>query len=170
MGGPKATRQKSTEKPDEKPELSPFIRIDFCENCWSAGKRPDAPLTMFSYWKTVVPIPEQKKKLLVDDSVLMDSLLPHGRQKRTPEIRFRFVLTALILMRKRLLKYEATDPATQPAAPTTDDPNPKPEVWRMIPRGSGGGDKAVEVINPHLDAAQITEVSQQLSAILAEEV
>ena len=167
-----AGSKKKSEKPDEKPELSPFVRIDFCEKCWSEGQRPAPPLTMFSYWRTIVPIPEQKKKLLVDDSVLMDVFTRMEDKKEPQEIRFRFVL-ALILMRKRLLKYEATDPAPantdpSPGGGQSPDPSPKPpETWRMIPRGS---DKPVEVINPHLDAAQITEVSQQLSAILAEEV
>src|SRR4051812_14144413 len=53
----------------EEPAPSPFVRVDFCEACWAAGKRPDhlapaeggAPLTMFSFWKTVVPVPQQKK-------------------------------------------------------------------------------------------------------------
>ena len=79
------------------------------------------------------------------------------------EIRFRFVL-ALILMRKRLLKYEGMEEAP----PVTDLTTPKhPEIWRMLPRGT---ETPVHVINPHLNAEQITEVSQQLSAILAEEV
>ncbi len=121
---------------------------------------------MFSYWKTIVPVPEQKKKLLVDDSVLMDVFSRMEDKKEPQEIRFRFVL-ALILMRKRLLKYEATDPApTKDSALSTKD-SLAPETWRMIPRGT---DKPVQVINPHLDANQISEVSQQLSAILAEEV
>ena len=171
--GGKGDPKKKSDKPEEKPELSPFIRIDFCEKCWSEGKRPAPPLTVFSYWKTIVPIPEQKKKLLVDDSVLIDVFTRMEDKKEPQEIRFRFVL-ALILMRKRLLKYEATDPTPivaptdpSPGAGQTPDPSPKPETWRMIPRGS---DKPVEVINPHLDANQISEVSQQLSAILAEEV
>jgi hypothetical protein len=74
---------------------------------------------------------------------------------------------ALILMRKRLLKYEGTEeapPATDPAAPKA------PETWRMLPKATEGWAAAVHVINPHLTADQITEVAQQLSAILAEEV
>jgi hypothetical protein len=38
----------------------------------------------------------------------------------------------------------------------------------MLPRGEDA--QLTHVINPHLTAEQITEVSQQLSAILAEEV
>jgi hypothetical protein len=161
-----------SKKPEEKGEVSPFIRIDFCEKCWGEGKRPEdggAPLTMFSFWKTMVPVPEQKKKLLVDDSVLMDVFTRMEEKTEPQEIRFRFVL-ALILMRKRLLRYEASEPlqvAQGAEGRASETAGPQSEVWRMTPRGA---DKAVQVINPHLTAEQITEVSQQLSAILAEEV
>jgi hypothetical protein len=161
---PEKSESKS-KKTEEKPEPSPFLRIDFCESCWAAGKRPEAPLTMFSFWKTIVPVPEQKKKLLVDDSVLMDVFTRMEDKKEPQEIRFRFVL-ALILMRKRLLRYESTEPA--PATPPAEGAPPHPEVWRMFARGES--EKPILVINPHLDQNQIAEVSQQLSAILAEEV
>jgi hypothetical protein len=173
------------------PSPSPFIRVDFCESCWDKGRRPeefsaaglalessstDAPtpqLSMFSFWKTAVPLPQQKKKLLVDDSVLLDVFSRMEGKTEPQEIRFRFVL-ALILMRKRLLKYEGME-----ELPPHDPAGPKPpETWRMIPKipdptGSSGGSWAespVHVFNPHLTAEQITEVSQQLSAILAEEI
>jgi hypothetical protein len=156
-------------------EPSPFIRVDFCEACWAKGRRPEnvapesiglepaAKLTMFSFWRTTVPEPQQKKKLLVDDSVLMDVFQRMEGKSEPQEIRFRFVL-ALILMRKRLLKYEGMEELP----PVTDSMAPKPpETWRMLPKGT---EAPVHVINPHLTAEQITEVSQQLSAILAEEV
>ena len=131
---------------------------------------------MFSYWKTVVPTPQQKKKLLVDDSVLMDVFTRMEGKSEPQELRFRFVL-ALILMRKRLLKYEGMEtPAPATAAQDSElrtqnselrTQNPPPETWRMIPRGQ---ENPVHVVNPHLTAEQIAEVSQQLSAILAEEI
>jgi hypothetical protein len=158
--------KKKNAKEDEKAAPSPFIRIDFCEACWAQGKRP-TEATMFSFWKTIVPEPQQKKKLLVDDSVLMDVFGRMEGRGEPQEIRFRFVL-ALILMRKRLLKYEGMDsaPAVAPGEATPGATLP-PETWRMLPRGA---EKPVLVINPHLNADQITEVSQQLSAILAEEI
>jgi hypothetical protein len=140
--------------------VSPFARVDFCEKCWAEGKRPVSPLTMFSFWKTTVPSPEQKKKLLVDDAVLVDVFTRMEGKTEPSEIRFRFVL-ALILMRKRLLKYEGMEEGSG------EKEKGGPEIWRMIPRG---GEAAVQVVNPHLTQEQIAEVSQQLSAILAEEV
>jgi hypothetical protein len=155
----KADARAKKEKTRETPAASPFARVDFCEACWAAGKRPAPPLAMFSFWKTVVPSPEQKKKLLVDDSVLVDVFTRMEGKTEPSEIRFRFVL-ALILMRKRLLKYEGTQEKPEGM-------EKGPEIWRMIPRGT---DQAVHVVNPHLTEEQIAEVSQQLSAILAEEL
>jgi hypothetical protein len=149
---------------------SPFVRIDFGVKCWDEGKRPGdggQPMTMFSFWKTTVPTPQHKKKLLVDDSVLVDVFQRMEGKNEPQEVRFRFVL-ALILMRKRLLKYEGMEEAQKQEASSQEQEGTKaPEVWRMVPRGS---EAAVQVINPHLTEEQIAEVSQQLSAILAEEV
>jgi len=153
---PVAAVAEGEERPAGAGAESPFVRVDFCEACWEAGKRPQGMET-FSHWKTTVPAPEQKKKLLVDDAVLADVFGRMEGKTEPRDVRFRFVL-ALILMRKRLLKYEGMEEKKEGASE---------EVWRMIPRGS---EEAVRVINPHLTAEQIAEVSGQLSAILAEEV
>jgi len=79
---------------------------------------------VFCYWKT--KLPDQEK------------------------INFRFVLT-LILMRKRLLKYDSSR--------TEDDK----EIWRLR---IVGDKEFVEVVNPHLDEGQIEQLSSQLSEIL----
>src|SRR3954471_22161710 len=67
----------ASKKKEEVVEVSPFLRIDFCEACWAAGKRPEnlpavsegeageavaageargggagtGPLVMFSFWR-----------------------------------------------------------------------------------------------------------------------
>ena len=169
---------------------APFVRIEFCEACWVPGFGIAKPKPqnakqeatqgaidgeIFSYWKTSVPEAQQKKKLLVDDSVLMDVFARMEGRNEAADIRFRFVL-ALILMRKRLLKYEGTqaqqDAGGAGSGVVAGDGAARPEIWRMIPRGATGESPLpeVQVINPHLTAEQIAEVSQQLSAILAEEV
>jgi len=171
---------------DSAAAVSPFVRLDFCEKCWAEGRRPptdsntsaaalDGGGVMFSHWKTIIPVPEQKKRLLVEDSVLVDLFQRMDGRTDPREIRFRFVL-ALILMRKRLLKYEGMEdsppPAPAPAAPpptSTDSPppGPAPEVWLMRLRGT---EEFIKVLNPHLNQEQIGEVSGHLSSILAEEV
>lgn len=154
-------KEKKARDKGEAEFVSPFERIDFCEACWAAGKRPSTvreDLEMFSFWRTTVPQPQQKKRLLVDDSVLVDLFARMSERNDLAEERFRFVL-ALILMRKRLLKYEST-------AAVGEGENAK-EIWTMYLRGN---EQPVLVTNPHLNADQITEVSQQLSSILAEEI
>jgi hypothetical protein len=147
-----------------------MVRVDFCEACWLAGQRPGALPTpagdMFSYWKTVLPAANEKKKLFVDDAVLVDVFSRLADKDAPQDIRFRFVL-ALILMRKRILRYDGTQtPATSEAAVS-------PEVWDMTLRGSEKENRLptpVQVVNPNLTPEQIGEVSVQLSQILAEEI
>ena len=160
-----------------------LLRQDFCENCWQAGRRPEAgaapatshgPATegagptqigaLISFWKSQIPVPSEKKRLFVDDAVLID-LFSRLESKEAPQdVRFRFVL-ALILMRKRILRYDASRPRAAEAGGGED--------WDMVLRGSEKENRqpaAVQVINPNLTPEQISEVSQQLSQILAEEM
>ena len=72
------------------------------------------------------------------------------RESEQEKIDFRFVL-ALILMRKRRLKYEATRVEYQS------------EIWRLRITGDK---QTVEVVNPHLDEEQIEQLSSQIGEIL----
>ncbi len=126
-----------------------FERRDYCAECWQR----ESPQT-FCFWKTSVPEPTEKKKLLVDDEVLLDFFERLERAGERAKINFRFVL-ALILMRKRILKYEQTQ--------LRDGQ----EIWIM---GQVREQTKHEVVNPRLDDAQIEEVSEQLSAILRSEL
>jgi hypothetical protein len=120
-------------------------RRDFCADYWQQQK-PE----VFCYWRTKLPEPGRKKQLFVDDQMLMaffDRLAAESDQEK---INFRFVLT-LILMRKRLLKYDSSR--------TEDDK----EIWRLR---MVGDKEFVEVVNPHLDEGQIEQLSSQLSEIL----
>ena len=79
-----------------------------------------------------------------------------------------FVFRVLYLVALRGRRIPRVRPAKHETQNTKQEGGgPVPETWRMMPRGS---DQAVLVVNPHLTADQITEVSQQLSAILAEEI
>ena len=70
------------------------------------------------------------------------------------KVNFRFVL-ALILMRKRKLKYDSSKTE-----------NGK-EIWRLR---IAGEKEIVEVINPHLDEQQIQQLSSQIGNILQVEL
>ena len=105
---------------------------------------------VFSYWKTRVPEPNQTKKLFVDDNVLVNFFERLEGETEPLRINFRFVLT-LILMRKRLLKYNDSK---------QEDGQ---EVWSLRRVGT---QEIHKVVNPQLTEEQIQEVSQELGAIL----
>jgi hypothetical protein len=120
-------------------------RRDFCADYWESQK-PD----VFCYWKTRLPEPGQKKQLFVDDQMLIAFFERLEKETEQEKISFRFVL-ALILMRKRILKYDDT---------RTEDGR---EIWRLRIVGEK---QIVEVINPHLDEEQIEQLSSQIGEIL----
>ncbi len=122
-----------------------LARRDFCADYWKSEK-PD----VFCYWKTRLPEPGQKKRIFVDDEMLMTFFERLEREKEQEKINFRFVL-ALILMRKRRLKYDSS---------RVEDSK---EMWRLRVAGEK---EFVEVINPHLDEEQIKQLSSQIGEIL----
>lgn len=122
-----------------------LARRDFCADYWLAEK-PD----VFCYWKTKLPRPDEKKHIFVDDEMLMAFFERLEQESEQEKINFRFVL-ALILMRKRRLKYDSS---------RTEDGK---EIWRLR---IAGEKNFVEVINPHLDEEQIEQLSSQIGEIL----
>lgn len=99
-----------------------LVRVDISPEAWEAGKRPEH---LFSYWKAVVPEPNEKKKTFVDDEVLLNLLERLADAEQPQRIAFRFVLT-LILMRKKLLRYDKTIHKTvEYTPPPTPEPTPE---------------------------------------------
>ena len=90
-----------------------FERRDFCADYWEQHK-PE----VFCYWKTRLPEPGQKKQMFVDDDMLMSFFERLANEVEQEKVNFRFVL-ALVLMRKRRLKYDST---------RTDGDS---EIWRL---------------------------------------
>lgn len=126
-----------------------FQRCDYALAHWQ-GLPPDA----FCFWRSRVPRRHRKRRLLVDDAVLVDLFNRLADHDEPIKIQFRFLL-ALILMRKRLLKYEET---VRQAGQ---------ELWLMRLKGQ---DQPQRVMNPQLGEDEIEQVSQQLGAILNEDV
>lgn len=124
-------------------------RRDFCADYWESQK-PE----VFCYWKTKLPQPGQKRQLFVDDQMLMAFFERLEKETEQEKIDFRFVL-ALILMRKRILKYDATR--------VEDDK----EIWHLRIVGEK---QTVEVVNPHLDEEQVEQLSSQIGEILQAEL
>jgi len=127
-----------------------LVREDYSLAYWEAHPCDDAP-SVVGVWRTRVPEPQAKKKLLIDDGLLMNLFERLEGAEEPARINFRYVLT-LILMRKKLLVYDHTEKDDQGL-----------DVWRLRAKGS---DKIHEVIDPHLDESQIAEVSENLSEIM----
>jgi hypothetical protein len=136
-------------------------RLDVALEAWQEGKRPDR---LFSHWRTVVAQPNQKKKLFVDDDVLMNLFRRLEGSDQPERLAFRFVL-ALILMRKRLLRYDSSE--RRPVGPATPEGQPQEEWWKVTPRGE---EQPIEVLNPRLDEEKVQQVAQNLSEILEAEL
>ena len=130
-----------------------LVRQDFCVDYWNEH-HPE----VYCFWKSKMPHPEQKKKkLFVDDAMLMAFFDRLEEETEKQKIDFRFVLM-LILMRKRKLKYESS---RLEKGQTEDDHST--EIWTLKVTGQ---DRTVDVVNPHLDEDQIEELSGQMGQIL----
>ncbi len=141
-------------------------RLDFCPECWAAGRRPGGATALISFWKTAVPDAGKKRRPVVDDHVLLDLFNTLEGREAASDAQLRFVL-ALLLMRKKLLKYDGVAQARTSGGDTGAEAGAMsaPEIWRMLPRQG----PPVLVANPDLSPEQIGEVSEQLSAVLAAE-
>lgn len=127
-------------------------RVDYSLESWTGP-----PEGAFCFWRSRVPVREKKRQVWVDNDVLANLFVRLADEGNEQKVSFRFVL-ALLLMRKRLLKYEQT---------IRDGSH---EYWQMRFLGElanlPGGAQIQTVRNPQLSDEQITAVSEQLSAIL----
>ena len=127
-----------------------FERLDISMSAWPQFERKD----IVGFWQTTMPAAEQKKKLFVNDEVLCE-LFERLRDTEEPaKLNFRFVL-GLILMRKKLLVYEGT---------RSEEGK---DIWMLHLKGK---EEKLDLIDPKLNEAAMTEVSQQLGQILNEEL
>lgn len=134
----------------EREEDEAFDRADFSVEAWERGERPPG---LFSWWRTTVAEPDARRKLLVDDEVLLDLFTRLADDDREQRRAFRFVL-ALILMRKKLLRF------------TGRDGEGEAECWLFRAKGADPESAPVEVANPHLGDDDVRELTAQLGEIL----
>jgi hypothetical protein len=120
-------------------------RRDFSVEYWQEHK-PE----VFCFWKTRQSRPDEKKRVFIDDEMLMAFFERLANETDVEKVNFRFVL-ALVLMRKRKLKYDSSK---------NQDGK---DSWRLRIVGT---DTFVEVIDPHLDEQQIEQLTSQLGQIL----
>jgi hypothetical protein len=126
-----------------------LVRRDFCLDYWNQNKPQ-----VYCYWKSTMPSSERKKKLFIDDDMLIAFFERLENETDEEKVNFRFVLT-LILMRKRILKYDSSE--------NVDGK----ELWTLKIAGRG---EIARVINPHLTEDKIEQLSSQLGQILQVEL
>ena len=133
-----------------------FRRLDVSIEAWQQGQKPER---VFSFWRSVVQPPNAKRKVFVDDQVLLDLLRRLGEDDRPGRQAFRFVL-ALVLMRKKLLRFDGQE--------TRNGADGKAEEWwTLTPKGQ---EEPLTVLNAQLDEQQIQSVTEQLGEILEAEL
>jgi len=129
-------------------------REDYCEQCWTNHLEGDSS-DLLAVWRTRLHTPEEKRKLFVDDDLLINFFERLADEEDSTRQVLRYVL-ALVLMRKKLLIYDRTE--------REEDGT---EVWQMHFRGTG---LMHSVIDPGMDEDKIAEVSGELGEILEGEL
>jgi len=133
--------------------LEGLERVDVAPENWERFDKSN----LLAFWQTVMPKPEEKKKVFVDDEVLCTLFERLAEATEPAKVNFRFVL-GLILMRKRLVIYEST---------RHDGDEGGKDVWIVRMKGK---DERLDLFDPKLDENQVLEVSQQLGQVLNEEL
>ena len=124
-------------------------RKDYSGEYWMANMP-----SVYCHWKSTMPKDDKKKKIFVDNDMLLAFFERLASETDEEKINFRFVLT-LVLMRKRLVKYDSSE--------TIDGK----EIWTV--KITGRNEKA-QVVNPNLTEDKIEQLSEQLGQILQVEV
>lgn len=137
----------------EREDEEGFERLDYSAAAWEAGHRPPR---LLGFWRTTVPEPNQKRKVFVDDDLLVNLFERLAEDERPARVAMRFVIL-LVLMRKKLARHvgrvgEGAD-----------------ERWLVRLKGSSPDEPPIEVINPHLSQADVERMSLDLGEILSGE-
>jgi hypothetical protein len=120
-------------------------RRDYSAEYWMAN-RPGT----YCHWKSIMPKDDKKKKIFVDNDMLLAFFERLASETDEEKVNFRFVLT-LVLMRKRLVKYDSSE--------NIDGK----EIWTVKITGR---DEKAQVVNPNITEDKIEQLSEQLGQIL----
>jgi len=126
-----------------------FERRDFCTACWETGDRG-----AFSFWQTRRPDPGEERTLLVDDDVILNFFHRLDGETEPLKVNFRYIV-ALILMRKRVLKFETTE----------REGGTEYWVLRLVRNKTHH-----RVVNPHLTDEEIEHLSEEVGQLLNTDV
>jgi hypothetical protein len=168
-------KKKKDKKKDEKKvslvEVLGLKRLDVSLSEWEKQHRPER---VFSHWKTTASEPNKKRKLFVDEVVLMNLFRRLADTDNDQRLAFRFVL-GLILMRKKYIRYDRTEIRWKKES---ESRSIKQEWWIVTPKldlskgplGKWNNDDPLSMFDPRLGEAEIRQVTDQLSEILEAEL
>ncbi len=126
-------------------EGAQFIRQDFSGDAWRGP-----PEGAFSFWSGRVPSQEENKRPTFDDEMLLDCFQRLETQQDPQKVNFRYVLSLLLLRRKKL-KFEQA--AMQGEQETL--------TLRCVRSGT-----TYQVVNPRLQEEQLVQVQDEVVALL----
>ena len=134
-------------------------RRDYSLDAWRSGAKPPSA-RLFGAWKALMPAPNESRQALVDDESLMDLLEQLGEATEPSRISFRYIL-ALLLMRRKVLKYEGT------RRDRPDSPKGLVMLVRRATRVDEPPTPVIEVVDPGMDDQAIADAIEQIGSILA---
>ncbi|AQQ70795.1 hypothetical protein SMSP2_01156 [Limihaloglobus sulfuriphilus] len=123
-------------------------RRDFSRKYWMENQ-----LQVFYFWKSRIPLPDENKKTFIDDEMLLAFYERLSDEENEEKINFRYIL-ALILMRKRILKYQNSQ--------SSDGV----EIWNMR---TAGTNKTSKLIKPELSPERIDALTENIREVLLED-
>ncbi|MCK6475417.1 MAG: hypothetical protein L6Q35_01135 [Phycisphaerales bacterium] len=122
-------------------------RVDFSAQAWEQGARPTAG-RLFATWTAVMAEPTAKKRPLLTDDELLDMFDQFAPSTDRRRLVFRYLL-ALALLRRRLLRHEGSRGTIM-----------------LVRRRGAGADDVLEVLDPGMDDAAVSEAMEELSRII----
>lgn len=129
-----------------------LARADYCLDAWESGARPALPARLFASWRAVVPDSGSKKQAFLGDDELLELFERLAETTEARRLAFRYLL-ALMLVRRKVLKYEGTREGIMTVRQRVPAGAPQPEAW--------------QVVDPKLDDQTIAGAMEQLGEIMA---
>src|SRR5215471_4754291 len=128
-------------------------RVDYSVEAWRGGARPAG---LFGYWRAKMEPLDARKKPFIDDAALMDLFEQLEEAQEPARVAFRYLL-ALMLIRKRLLRYEGN----------RRDGGAQVMLVRVWTPASATPAPVCEVVDPGMDDRAVAEAIEQLTAVMA---
>ena len=122
-----------------------LVRHDYSMEAW-AGE----PEGAIGFWKTRVPAKDQPKRIVIDVQVMLDFLRRLEEAEEPSKINMRYLL-ALLLMRKRVLKFDAVE---------------REGEQDYLVLSCRREDATYRVLDPHLSEQELEELQTQMETVL----